>query len=148
MKIIELSLKDKDYIQQVVEMEKETFGKFGGVDLWILKPMVNYGKVFVLIKENRVIGAAEFMVAFDRLEGFLYGFSVMKEYRKEGAGTLLLEYAEKYLKKEKIKTISLTVDPKNIKAIELYKKRGYSIESLGKDEYDIGIDRYLMKKIL
>ncbi|MGL4971301.1 MAG: GNAT family N-acetyltransferase, partial [Cetobacterium sp.] len=40
-----------------------------------------------------------------------------------------------------------TVDPKNSTAISMYKKAGYKIEKLEKDEYGEGIHRYLMVKI-
>lgn len=148
MEIREVSIKDKDIMNEIVEMEKDTFGKFGGVDLWILKPIVKFGKVFVAIEDEKVVGTAEFMIAFDRPEVFLYGFSVMKEYREKGIGTTLLLYCEEYFKQYDKETISLTVDPKNIKAINLYQRINYFIESLEKDEYDIGIDRFIMKKSL
>lgn len=148
MKIVEVSIKDKDLMDGIVEMEKSTFGRFGGVDLWILKPIVKFGKVFVVVENGVVVGATEFMVAFDRPEAFLYGFSVMEKYRERGIGTTLLTHCEDYFKKLGIKIISLTVDPKNEKAITLYKNLNYYIDSLELDEYEPGIDRYIMKKEL
>ena len=61
MKIVQVSIKDKDLMDGIVEMEKSTFGRFGGVDLWILKPIVKFGRVFVVVEKGVVIGAAEFM---------------------------------------------------------------------------------------
>lgn len=148
MKIVQVSIKDKDIMDGIVEMEKSTFGRFGGVDLWILKPIVKFGRVFAVIEKGKVIGAAEFMVAFDRPEAFLYGFSVMEEYRERGIGTNLLIHGENYFKEYGIKVVSLTVDPKNEKAITLYKNLDYYVESLEIDEYEQGIDRYIMKKNL
>lgn len=148
MKIVQVSIKDKDIMDGIVEMEKSTFGRFGGVDLWILKPIVKFGRVFAVIENGKVIGAAEFMVAFDRPEAFLYGFSVMEEYRERGIGTNLLIHGENYFKEYGIKVVSLTVDPKNEKAITLYKNLNYYVESLEIDEYEQGIDRYIMKKNL
>ena len=146
MKIVQVSIKDKEFMDGIVEMEKSTFGRFGGVDLWILKPIVKFGRVFAVVEKGVVIGAAEFMVAFDRPEAFLYGFSVMEKYREQGIGTNLLVHCEDYFKNFGIKEISLTVDPKNDKAITLYKNLDYYIESLEKDEYEPGIDRYIMRK--
>lgn len=148
MKIVQVSIEDEEIMNGIVEMEKSTFGRFGGVNLWILKPMVNFGKVFAVIEKGKVIGAAEFIAAFDRPEVFLYGFSVMEEYREKGIGTNLLIHGENYFKNYGIKTVSLTVDPKNEKAITLYKNLDYYIESLKIDEYELGIDRYVMKKNL
>ena len=90
MRIVEVSIDDKDIMDGIVEMEKSTFGRFVGVNLWILKPIVKFGRVFAVIEKGIVIGAAEFMVAFDRPEAFLYGFSVMEKYREQGIGTNLL----------------------------------------------------------
>lgn len=148
MKIVEVSIRDKNLMDGIVEMEKSTFGRFGGVDLWILKPIVKFGRVFAVVEKEEVIGAAEFMVAFDRPEAFLYGFSVKEEYRERGIGTNLLVHCENYFKEYGIEYISLTVDPKNEKAINLYKNLDYYIESLELDEYEPGIDRYIMKKRL
>lgn len=148
MRIVEVSIEDQDIMDGIVEMEKSTFGRFGGVNLWILKPIVKFGRVFAVVEKGVVIGAAEFMVAFDRLEAFLYGFSVMEKYREQGIGTNLLVHCENYFKNYGIEVISLTVDPKNEKAITLYKNIDYYIESLELDEYEPGIDRYVMKKQL
>lgn len=148
MKIVQVSIDDEEIMNGIVEMEKSTFGRFGGVNLWILKPIVKFGRVFAVIEKGKVIGAAEFMVAFDRPEAFLYGFSVMEEYRERGIGTNLLIHGENYFKEYGIKAVSLTVDPKNEKAITLYKNLDYYIECLKIDEYEPGVDRYIMKKNL
>ena len=148
MRIVEVSIEDQDIMDGIVEMEKSTFGRFGGVNLWILKPIVKFGRVFAVVEQGVVIGAADCMVAFDRPEVFLYGFSVMEKYREQGIGTNLLVHCENYFKNYGIEVVSLTVDPKNEKAITLYKNLDYYIESLKIDEYEPGIDRYVMKKNL
>lgn len=148
MEIKEINIDDIIYMNEIVEMEKSTFGRFGGVDLWILKPMVKFGKVFVALKDEKVIGAAEFMIAFDRNDAFLYGFSVMEKFQRHGVGRNLLSYCEQYFKERGVKTMSLTVDPKNKRAITLYQHMNYIIESLEINEYEEGVDRYRMKKFL
>ncbi|OQY42359.1 MAG: hypothetical protein B6227_02455 [Fusobacteriia bacterium 4572_74] len=93
---------------------------------WILKPMIRYGKVFVLVIEDEVIGIAEYMRNFDGNEIF----------------------SIKIFRKNKIKKIGLTVSLENKKAIKLYKKMGFKMEEMLKDEYGKGIDRlYLGKEI-
>lgn len=148
MLIKAVKIENLDIMNQIVEMEKSTFGRFGGVDLWILKPLVRFGKVFVVLKNEKVIGAAEFMVAFDNPEVFLYGFSVKEDFQGKGIGTKLLNYCENYFKEKGLVFMSLTVDPQNKKAINLYNKLNYKIESLEIDEYEPGVDRYRMKKEL
>lgn len=148
MKFLEIKAKDKKYIEQIIEVEKEAFGESGGVDEWILKPIIRYGKVFVLIIEDEVIGIAEYIRDFDGDEVFLYGFSIKKEYRKCGYGKKLLEKSIEVFRENKIKKIGLTVALGNEGAIELYKKMGFKKEEMLKDEYGKGVDRlYLGREI-
>ncbi|MEI6856743.1 GNAT family N-acetyltransferase [Psychrilyobacter sp.] len=141
MKFLEIKSKDKKYIDQIIEIEKEAFGLSGGVDEWILKPIIRYGKVFVLVIDDEVIGIAEYIRGFDGDVVFLYGFSIKKEYRKCGYGEKLLEESIKIFRENKIKKIGLTVSLKNKSAIELYKKMGFKMEEMLKEEYGKGIDR-------
>ena len=148
MEFLEIKAKDKKYIEQIIEVEKEAFGECGGVNEWILKPFIRYGKVFVLIIEEEVIGIAEYMRSFNGEEIFLYGFSIKSGYRKCGYGKKLLEESVKVFKKNRIKKIGLTVSLENLEAIKLYKKLGFKMEELLKDEYGKGIDRfYFVKEI-
>jgi ribosomal protein S18 acetylase RimI-like enzyme len=141
MKCIEVTAEDIGYIEQIIEIEKEAFGVSGGVDEWILKPMIRYGKVLVLVNDGEVAGIAEYIRDFGGKEVFLYGFSIKKEYRKHGYGKKLLEDSINYFKQYGIKKMSLTVGLENKVAIELYKKIGFKNEKLLKNEYGKGIDR-------
>ncbi len=49
MNFKELNRADLPLIKEIVELEEEAFGGKGGVDLWILKALLRYGKVFVLV---------------------------------------------------------------------------------------------------
>ena len=141
MKFLEVKADDKKIIEQIIEIEKEAFGLNGGVDEWILKPIIKYGKVFVLVLENKVIGIAEFIRNFDGDEIFLYGFSIKKIYRRCGYGKKLLEESIKIFGEKKIKKMGLTVSLENTEAIKLYRKIGFKMEKVLKDEYGKGIDR-------
>ena len=148
MKFIEVKPEDKNYIEQIIEIEKEAFGVSGGVDEWILKPIIRYGKVYVLLLKGEVIGISEYIRSFDGEEIFLYGFSVKKKYRKHGYGKKMLEESVKIFKENKIKRISLTVGLENQEAIELYKKLKFKNKKLLEDEYGKGIDRlYFVRAI-
>lgn len=148
MKFLEIKAKDKKYIDQIIEVEKEAFGLSGGVDEWILKPIIRYGKVLVLVIEDQVIGIAEYIRDFEGDEVFLYGFSIKKEYRKCGYGKKLLEESIKVFKENEIKKIGLTVALENKGAIELYKKMGFKMKEMFGDEYGKGIDRlYFCREI-
>jgi len=141
MEFVEVKVQDVEYIDQIITIEEEAFGKNGGVDQWVLKPLIRYGKVFVILKDSKVIGVAEFIRSFNIEEAFLYGFSIKKEYRQKGYGKKMLEQAIVSLKKHKIKKISLTTSEENKKAIKLYEKIGFkNIETLS-NEYGEGIKR-------
>lgn len=134
-----------EYLKKIVELEEEAFVGDGNVDLWILKALIRYGKVFV-IQDTEIITIAEYMQCFDKKEIFLYGICTRKKYRNMGYATTIMQESEKYLKNMSYKSILLTVDPQNNIGIEMYKKLGYEIVGFEKDEYGVGVDRYLMRK--
>lgn len=145
VKIVEVSKTDKEYIEEIVRIEEETFGKNGGVDMWLLKPLVKYGKVLVLTgEEGKVEGVAEFIKDFDENEAYIYGFAIGTSSRGKGYGGIFLEKSKEYMKGKGIERLLLTVDPKNIPAVSLYEKYGFEAKETIKDEYGKGIDRLFM----
>lgn len=80
----ELNRANLPLISEIVELEEEAFGGKGGVDLWILKALLRYGKVFVLEKEEKIISIVEYMQCFDKKEVFLYGICTLREFRHMG----------------------------------------------------------------
>lgn len=145
MKLIEVKARDTDLIEEIISIEEEAFGKNGGVDEWILKPIVRYGKVFVLRDADGIVSIAEFMKNFDG-GVFLYGLCTKKESRGRGYAREILKKSEEFFRKNEIKKIELTVAPENEEAIGLYKSLDYEIRELQKNEYGKGIDRLLMRK--
>lgn len=143
---IEVKPKDEILIEKIYKNEIESFGELGGADMWMIKSFVRYGKLFVLVDNDKLLAVAQFQKVFHGEKVFLYGFSTVTSERNKGYGKLLLEKCHKKLFEYGIKEILLTVDPRNDIAIELYKKMGYIVLELQKDEYGKGIDRYLMKK--
>jgi len=141
MKFLEIGPTDKKYIKQIIEIEKEAFGENGGVDEWILKPIIRYGKTYILLLDEEVIGVAEYIRKFTGEEVFLYGISIKKGYRKHGYGKKILKKSIEEFRKYNIKKITLTVSEENLEAIELYKKLGFKNQEYLKDEYGEGIDR-------
>ena len=116
--------------------------------MWLIKSFIRYGKLYILVKNEKLLSVAQFQKVFQEESVFLYGFSTVEEERNKGYGKELLKKVHEKLKKEKIEKIYLTVDPKNQIAVDMYKKVGYEIIEFEKDEYGEGIDRYLMTKKL
>lgn len=148
MEFRELHDVDLTLMNKIVEMEEEAFEGNGNVDLWILKALIRYGKVFVLVEGDEIITIAEYMQVLGKDEVFLYGISTRKKYRNRGNARKIMEESEKYLKRLGYKEVGLTVDPNNNIAMKLYKDLGYRIEEYQEDEYGKGIHRYLMKKVI
>lgn len=143
-----LSEVDLVMMNKIVEIEQEAFEGNGNVDLWILKALIRYGKVFVLEDGDELISIAEYMQVLGKDEVFLYGISTRKRYRNKGNARKIMEYSERYLKNMGYKEIGLTVDPSNEIALKLYKDLGYKIVEYQENEYGIGVHRYLMKKVI
>ena len=148
MEFRELHDVDLTLMNKIVEIEEEALEGNGNVDLWILKALIRYGKVFVLVEGDEIITIAEYMQVLGKDEVFLYGISTRKKYRNRGNARKIMEESEKYLKRLGYKEVGLTVDPNNNIAMKLYKDLGYRIEEYQEDEYGKGIHRYLMKKVI
>lgn len=148
MEFRELHDVDLTLMNKIVEIEEEAFEGNGNGDLWILKALIRYGKVFVLVEGDEIITIAEYMQVLGKDEVFLYGISTRKKYRNRGNARKIMEESEKYLKRLGYKEVGLTVDPNNNIAMKLYKDLGYRIEEYQEDEYGKGIHRYLMKKVI
>lgn len=146
MEFLEVTAEDTESIKEIIFIEEEAFGKNGGVDEWILKPLVRYGKVFVLKSDEKIVSIGEFMGKFDSDEVFLYGLCTRKESRGRGYAVEMMRRSEAYFSRRGMNKLGLTVDPSNEVAIGLYRKLGYDIGELQKDEYGKGVDRLFMWK--
>lgn len=83
---------------------------------------------------DKIIGAVWIRILAGEVKGFgnvdnetpEFAISLLKEYRNQGYGTLLMSRMIKYLRKEGYKQTSLSVD-KNNYAVRMYKKLGFEI---------------------
>lgn len=148
MKFKEINNIDLEFLKKIVELEDEAFEGAGGVDLWILKALIRYGKVFILEEDSEIVSIAEYLQCFEKKEVFLYGICTRKKYRNMGNAKKIMQKTEKYLKDLDYKAIGLTVDPENEIGIKMYKSLGYEIVEYQENEYGVGVHRYLMKKII
>ena len=138
---------DKKYIEEILELEQEVFGLNGAIDLWNLKPYIKYGKVFVLLHEEKVIATCELLKSWDNKKVYLYGFAVKKQFSGKGVGSKFLENVINSLDNENIEAIELTVAPENLAGIKLYEKFGFERVKVLENEYGEGQDRYLYIKL-
>ncbi|MFP3872063.1 MAG: N-acetyltransferase family protein [Candidatus Natronoplasma sp.] len=64
--------------------------------------------------------------------GMILDVFVREQRRGEGAGSALLERAERWIKNKGVKAAVLTVSPKNEKAVEFWEDKGYETYLLKK----------------
>lgn len=101
---------------------------------------------FILIRENSsnaILGVVAFYMNEKDKIAFLSSFHIVKEYRRRGIATFLLEYLINFLKKEEFKKLSLEVDKSNTKAKDLYLKLGFNVSEIITQKYS-----FLMTKTL
>ncbi|MGL5122659.1 MAG: GNAT family N-acetyltransferase [Fusobacteriaceae bacterium] len=144
----EVKSNDTEILKNLKLIEEEVFGENGGADSWLLKTFTRYGLLYIIIDNDEIVAAAEFIQILGKKELFLYGFLTREKYRNMGYAKKLIEFSEKKIKSLGYSTILLTVDPENLIGVNLYKNKGYEIIEFQKNEYGPNIDRLLMKKIL
>jgi len=98
-------------------------------------PFIN---IFVYVIDNKVIGYLNYSLIYDRIE--LNQIEVLNTYRRNGVGSLLLEYLIKL-----DFPITLEVKEDNSSAISLYEKFGFKKVAIRKGYYN-GIDGILMER--
>ncbi|MCG9480081.1 MAG: GNAT family N-acetyltransferase [Actinomycetia bacterium] len=137
---------DPELINTLKQMETDSFGVEAAANQWLLPVIINYGRVVVAIRQNKIIGVC---LAFrdwnDSFIAFIHSFHIHKDCRGQGWGDQFFIQVIKLFKADKIKRVQLTVDPQNRPAVELYKKHGFSTQKVKKDEYGSGHDRLAME---
>ncbi len=141
--ISDFDLKLLNYLKK---LEVLNLGKKAALNEWQLPVWIRYGKFFVIINEQKeIIGVCQAMRVWDDINtAFIHSFYINKNYRRKKIGKTLLKFVIDYFQSNGLKKIKLTVDSKNMAAMNLYKKAGFEVEHLLKDEYGKGKSRLLM----
>ncbi|NLG98011.1 MAG: GNAT family N-acetyltransferase [Chloroflexi bacterium] len=79
------------------------------------------GQVFIQLTCDRP------ELADGRERAYLYSFRVRKEYRSKGLGARILETVEEDLRQREFKIVTLNVARDNIRAQQLYIRKGYRV---------------------
>lgn len=93
--------------------------------------------------DNGIIGIISYSIIYERAE--INYIITLPEYRNQGIGSKLLEYAINDIKNNNCTSISLEVESTNINAINLYSKYGFTKKCIRPNYYE-GKDAYLMVK--
>ena len=144
MEIRELLPSEKERINDIAEYEELIFGD-GGLGRWTIMPFVRYGKVYVLLENEEIVSVAEIMRTFDTKDAYIYGFFTKEKLSRKGYGSVLLNFIINEMEKSGIEAVTLTVDPENEKAVNLYLKHGFEKAELLTEEYGENEDRLYMR---
>lgn len=84
----------------------------------------NIPRAFVFKTENGYIGGCALFIREDG-NGHLSHFNVAPEYRRQGIGSMLIDFAEEYFISKGVKIFGLNVMKNNADAIRLYESKGF-----------------------
>lgn len=114
---------------------------------WSLVPYIRYGQVFGLFDDNSLKGFAIFMRAwYDSGLAYLVEIAIEKESQGKGYGYYLLSQALLDLQNSGLSSVTLTVDPNNLRARHIYcNKFGFEVVECRKNEYGQNRDRLFLK---
>ena len=136
--IRELDEKDIDVL---VEIEK-TFPNPWPLQAFFIEFEGEHNKTIALEVDDTLVGYMFYSEYLDEIN--INHFAVVKEHRKKGYASLLMEELIKRMKKKQI--IYLEVNTENESAINLYKKFGLKVISTRKNYYGQGEDAYIMQR--
>ena len=150
----------KDYQRirlEALESDPIAFGssyteeKEFGAEVWKNR----IGNTLFALIENKPIGMVGYLFnnkPSNKHVASIFGMYVSKEYRNRGVGFQLLNNVMLSIKENKdIRKIKLSVNPRQIYAVKLYRKYGFNSTGRSKDEYFIEgrfYDELLMEKLI
>ena len=90
-------------------------------------------RAIIAVEENVPVGAAWYRLFTENQKGYGYvddetpelGIAVLNKVRGKGIGNLLMENLIETADRDGYTSLSLSVDPKNTQAVQLYKKLGF-----------------------
>ncbi len=135
----------QDLVQNIKNLEFQNFGEEAAANEWLIPVFIRYGRVIVAKRFGELVGVCLAVRSWQDQKAFIHSFHLKTGYRNKGIGGLMLKKIMLLMKKEKIKLVELTVDPKNEDALRLYARHGFKIKLLRRDEYGLGVDRYLLE---
>ena len=130
-------------ISDLDNLDISKFDDFWNIDILKDELKSENSKFICATLENTVVGFAGIKIILD--EADIMNIAVMKNYRRQGVATLLLNHILHICQEKNIKTIHLEVNEENFSAISLYQKFGFKECGRRKKYYDNQYDAILMK---
>lgn len=138
--------KSRESVASILEVERDSFLETLQ-NRWSVPYHIRHGRVFGLFVDEVLKGFTIFIRSWDDPgTAYLVQIAVQKDYQGNGGGTYLLQESLKTLIEEGITSVTLTVDPRNTRALHIYmEKMGFRIAEYRQDEYGEGTDRYYLR---
>jgi len=122
----------KDLTKELVEGLEQKFDpkRFDwGIRRRLYDPLQRHGILIAIDEDSEEIAGmiiAELRIdPFGASEGYIKQFFLKEQYRKKGAGSLLLEKALEHLKKIKVEKVRVNIKEKAVEASKLYEKMNF-----------------------
>ncbi len=137
---------DSPELDWVLEQEREHFGD-GGLNLWLLRPLVAHQWVYVLKDYGEPVAYAILISDTENSRlAYLFSFGVSGSRQGQGLGRKFLEILTQQMRSLGRSRLSLSVSPNNTRALNLYRSFGpLESETLVRNYYGPGEDRWLME---
>ena len=119
-------IRDNDYdlLDQIIDMEERVHpGQNDGLGVFEVYSFIRYGRVYVAVEYDEILGCTYFMRDFDNPgKVFLYGILTAPEEAGKSLGEALLLSALADLKESGIRMAEVTCTPGNKKALRIYQE--------------------------
>ncbi len=116
-----------DLFTKEAEFRPDTSKQLRGLEMIITQP--NKGRIFVLRSFDRILGMINLLFTISTAEGgsviILEDLIVRQEYRSQGFGAQLLEYAMEFAKQKEFLRITLLTDRLDEAAKHFFAKHGF-----------------------
>lgn len=124
---------------------------FGDNDIYLMRVndlLQKFPGGLVIVEDDcKPVGQIELQIMRYKMKeiGYVNLFYLIPEFRGKGFGTALMEYAENYFRKNKLKKYQLRVSKTNKGAISFYEKNGFEAVRMEEEE---NVHLYRMQKNL
>jgi ribosomal-protein-alanine N-acetyltransferase len=138
---------DPDLLATVAEYDREAFGDVG-LRLCDLAVTAEAGAVYLARVGTEVVGGCQLLRMLDE-PGYLYvvGFYIRPERQARGLGRVLLQALVELCVGLGAEGLVLTVEPDNVRALELYRSAGFVEQDFVPEFYGAGEDRLVLRLV-
>ena len=123
LEFFQIKERDTDLIEQIVKIEEDTF-QGDALDIFELIAMLRHARVYVAVDYDEVLGYVYFMRNFDEPDrAFLYTINIADPKANPNLAAKLLNISMSDMKAFGIKSVEVNVDPKNYRALKIYREQ-------------------------